>query len=260
MKLTNYLFCLLCSVFIFGIASNGIGQQISDLLIKNGRIIDGTGNNWYYGDIAVKDGKIIRIGKLQNWTATKTIDAKGMAVVPGFIDVHAHIETGIFERPTADNFIYDGVTTVVTGNCGNSADNLSVFFTRIDSMKTSVNIASLAGHNTIKRLGMGLNNRLPTTEEMAKLESLMDQAMKDGAVGLSTGLIYLPGMYSKTEEIVSLAKIASQYNGVYATHMRNEGLKVTEAIEEALIIGRQANIPVEISIRYPEKGNQILQA
>jgi N-acyl-D-amino-acid deacylase len=240
MKLRTSLFCLLFPLLC-------ICQSSADLIIKNGRIIDGTGNSWLYGDVAVKDGKIIHIGKLQNWTATKTIDARGMAVVPGFIDVHAHIETGIFERPTADNFIYDGVTTVVTGNCGNSADDLSVFFTRIDSMKTSINIASLAGHNTIKRLGMGLNNRLPTTEEQAKMESLMNQAMKDGAVGLSTGLIYLPGMYSKTDEIVSLAKIAAQYNGVYATHMRNEALKVTEAIDEALTIGRQANIPVEIS-------------
>jgi N-acyl-D-amino-acid deacylase len=240
MKLHTSLFCLLFPLL-------SICQSSADLIIKNGRIIDGTGNNWFYGDMAIKDGKIMQIGKLQDWSATKTIDAKGMAVVPGFIDVHAHIETGIFERPTADNFIYDGVTTVVTGNCGNSADDLGVFFNRIDSMKTSINIASLAGHNTIKRLGMGLNNRLPTTEEQAKMESLMNQAMKDGAVGLSTGLIYLPGMYSKTAEIVSLAKIASQYNGVYATHMRNEALKVTEAIDEALTIGRQANIPVEIS-------------
>ena len=233
MKIRTSIFCLLIP-FI------SICQSAADLLIINARIIDGTGNNWYYGDLAVKDGKIIQIGKLKNLTATKTIDAKGMAVAPGFIDVHAHIETGIFERPTADNFIYDGVTTVVTGNCGNSADDLSVFFTSIDSMKTSINIASLAGHNTIKRIGMGLNNRLPTTEEQRKMEDLMEKAMKDGAVGLSSGLIYLPGMYSKTEEIVSLAKIASKYNGVYSTHMRNEGLKVTEAIDEALTIGRQA--------------------
>lgn len=240
MKLRTSIFCLLFPLIC-------ICQSSADLLILNGRIIDGTGNNWYYADLAVKDGKIIQIGKLKNLPANKTIDAKGMAVAPGFIDVHAHIETGIFERPTADNFIYDGVTTVVTGNCGNSADDLSVFFTRMDSMKTSINIASLAGHNTIRRIGMGLNNRLPTPEEQQKMEALMEKAMKDGAVGLSSGLIYLPGMYSKTEEIVSLARIASKYNGVYATHMRNEGLKVTEAIDEALTIGRQANIPVQIS-------------
>jgi len=247
MKIHTSLSILILSAFSLCLPPTAIGQPSTDLLIKNGRIIDGAGNSWFYGDVAVQDGKILRVGNLQNWTAKKTIDAKGMAVVPGFIDVHAHIETGIFERPTADNFVYDGVTTVVTGNCGNSADDLSIFFTRIDSMKTSINIASLAGHNTIKRLGMGLSNRIPTTEEKARMEMLTEQAMKDGAVGLSTGLIYLPGMYSKTEEIVSLAKIAKQYNGVYATHMRNEGSKVTEAIEETLTIGRQSGIPVQIS-------------
>ena len=235
MKIHTSFSIIILSVFSLCLQSIATGQPSTDLLIKNGRIIDGTGNSWFYGDVAVQDGKILRVGNLQNWTAKKTIDAKGMAVVPGFIDVHAHIETGIFERPTADNFIYDGVTTVVTGNCGNSADDLAVFFNRIDSMKTSINIASLAGHNTIKRLGMGLNNRLPTPEEQVQMEKLMDKAMKDGAVGLSSGLIYLPGMYSKTEEIVSLAKIAAKYNGVYATHMRNEGLKVTERINREFL-------------------------
>jgi len=230
MKLRTSLVCLLLPIL-------GICQSSVDLIIKNGRIIDGTGNNWYYGDVAVKDGKIIDISKLQNWTATKTIDAKGMAVVPGFIDVHAHIETSIFDRPTADNFIFDGVTTVVTGNCGNSADDLSIFFTRIDSMKTSINIASLAGHNTIKRRGMGLNNRLPTTEEQSKMESLMDRAMKDGAVGLSTGLIYLPGMFSNTAEVVGLAKETAKYKGIYASHIRNEENTAIEAINEAIDIG-----------------------
>jgi N-acyl-D-amino-acid deacylase len=219
----------------------------ADLLIRNGRIMDGTGNSWYYGDVAVQNGVITRVGKLSNMPARRTIDAKGLIVSPGFIDVHGHIESGVFERPTADNYIHDGVTTVVTGNCGNSADDLGVFFSRIDSMKTSINIASLAGHNTIRRLGMGLGNRLPEQKEMEEMTKLMEKAMQDGAVGLSTGLIYLPGMYSKTDEIVALARIGARYGGIYATHMRNEGLRVTEAIEEALAIGLGAGIPVQIS-------------
>jgi N-acyl-D-amino-acid deacylase len=222
-------------------------QMRLDMLIRNGKIYDGTGNNWYVGDIAIRDGKIFRVGRFPEASADKVIDAKGLAVAPGFIDVHAHIESSIFERPTADNYLYDGVTTVVTGNCGNSADDLGIFFMRLDSMKTSLNIASLAGHNTIKRLGMGLGNRLPTPEEQLRMETLMEKAMRDGAVGLASGLIYLPGLFSRTEEILALAKIASKYGGVYATHMRNEGLKVTSAIEEALTIGRQAGIPVQIS-------------
>lgn len=224
-----------------------IAQNNYDILIRNGKIIDGTGNSWFYGDIAIKDGKISKIGRLQASTAQKTIDAKGWIVAPGFIDVHAHIENGVFERPTAENYIHDGVTTVVTGNCGGSADDLKNFFFRIDSMKTSINIASLIGHNTVRRLAMGLNDRLASTEEQQKMEALVEKGMKDGAVGLSTGLIYLPGMYSNTEEVVGLAKSAAKFNGVYASHIRNEEHGVLDAIHEAINIGKQANIPVQIS-------------
>jgi N-acyl-D-amino-acid deacylase len=236
---------LTCHLYLF--TTTAFCQEMPDLLIINGRIIDGTGNNWYNADLAVKDGRIQSIGRSGKREAKKIIDAKNLFVAPGFIDVHAHIEGGIFERPSADNYIYDGVTSVVTGNCGNAAEDIGIFFRRIDSMKTSINIASLAGHNTIKRLGMGLGNRLPTKEEQIKMEGLMQKAMDDGAVGLSTGLIYLPGMYATTDEIIGLAKVASKNGGVYATHMRNEGGAVTEAIEEALTIGKQANIPVQIS-------------
>ncbi|HEU5167684.1 MAG TPA: D-aminoacylase [Chitinophagaceae bacterium] len=221
--------------------------QQYDVVIANGKIIDGTGNSWYYGDVAIKDGKIVYVGKMNNITATTVINAKGLIVAPGFIDVHAHIESGIFENPTADNYIYDGVTTVITGNCGGSADDLKKFFWRIDSMKTSINVASLVGHNTVRRQAIGLDNRLATADEQKKMEELVAQAMKDGAVGLSTGLIYLPGMYSNTEEVIGLAKSAASYNGVYASHIRNEENGVVDAINEAINIGKSANIPVEIS-------------
>lgn len=232
--------------FFLLFAQTALAQQY-DVIIRNGKIIDGTGNSWYYSDVAVKDGKIIAIGKLSNANANKIIDAKGLIVAPGFIDVHGHIEGGVFERPTADNYIYDGVTTVVTGNCGGSADDLEIFFWRLDSMKTSINIASLIGHNNVRRQAMGLDNRLATAAEQKKMEELVAKGMKDGAVGLSTGLIYLPGMYSNTDEVVGLAKEAVKYNGIYASHIRNEESKVVEAINEAINIGKQANIPVQIS-------------
>jgi len=234
-------------LFIFLVLSQSLFAQNYDVLILNGKIVDGTGNSWYYGDIAIKDGKIVSIGKFNNITAAKVINAKGLIVAPGFIDVHAHIENGVFENPSAGNYIYDGVTTVVTGNCGGSADDLKKFFWRIDSMKTSINVASLVGHNTVRRLAMGLNDRLATSEEQKKMEELVEQAMKDGAVGLSTGLIYLPGMYSNTEEVIGLAKAAAKYNGVYASHIRNEENGVVDAINEAINIGKAANMPVEIS-------------
>jgi len=220
-----------------------------DLLIVNGRIVDGTGNSWFRADIAIKGDRIVEVkkGLKEKYPAVRTIDAANKIVSPGFIDVHGHIEGSIFERPTADNYIYDGVTTVVTGNCGTGADDIAIFLKGIDSTKTSINVASLAGHNTIRRLGMGLENRKATVDEMKKMEAITLKAMQDGAVGLSTGLIYLPGMYAPTEEIVNLAKVAAAKGGVYATHMRYEGTKVNEAIDEALTIGREANIPVQIS-------------
>jgi N-acyl-D-amino-acid deacylase len=224
-------------------------QQSPDLIITNGRIVDGTGNSWYRADVGITGNRIVAVkkGLVAQYPNAKTIDAKNMIVSPGFIDVHAHIEGGVFERPTADNYIYDGVTSVVTGNCGGAADDIAVFLKKIDNTTTSINVATLAGHNTIRRLGMGLDNRKATPEEMRKMESLMLKAMQDGAVGLSTGLIYLPGMYSPTQEIVDLAKVAASKGGVYATHMRYEGTKVDEAINETLTIGKEANIPVQIS-------------
>lgn len=218
-----------------------------DLIIQHGKIMDGTGNSWYYGDIAIQDGKIAQVGTLPHLTAKRKIDAKGWIVAPGFIDVHGHIEGSVFERPTCDNYIYDGVTTVITGNCGGSADDLAAFFHKADSLHTSINIASLIGHNTVRRMAMGLQDRFATADEQAQMELLVERAMKDGAVGLSTGLIYLPGMYSNTVEVEGLAKAAARYQGVYASHIRNEENKVLDAIDEAIAIGKQASIPVQIS-------------
>jgi N-acyl-D-amino-acid deacylase len=218
-----------------------------DLLIKNGKVVDGTGNPWIRADVAVKNGRIVGIGNYESSTANKVVDAKGLVVAPGFIDVHTHSEDGVFRVPTADNFILDGVTTLVTGNCGGSADNLGLFFDKIKKQGVSVNVSSLIGHNTVRRQIMGTVMRDPTPEEQQKMEALVEKAMQQGAVGLATGLIYIPGTYAKTAEIVGLAKIAAKHGGIYASHMRDEGDSVKYAIEEALTIGREAQIPVEIS-------------
>lgn len=237
--------CLLLLLLVFQLSL--FAQTTADVIIKNGRVLDGTGNSWIKADIAVKDGKIIKLGSVNGITASNIIDARGLIVAPGFIDVHTHIEGDDFKNPTADNFILDGVTTVVTGNCGSSHVDIKKYLWQIDSLKTSVNVATLIGHNDVRKAVMGTANRKPTEEEMKQMEELVNQAMKGGAVGLSTGLIYIPGTYSETDEIVRLAKIASSHQGLYASHMRDEGDSVVQAIEEALYIGRQANIPVEIS-------------
>lgn len=229
---------------LFAIAQK---NNTCDILIINGKIIDGTGNSWYYGNVAIKDGKIIAIGREVNMPAAKTIDARGLIVAPGFIDVHTHLEDDEARNPNATNFILDGVTTCITGNCGSSATDIGKYLRYIDSLKLSINVAVLVGHNDVRKAVMGRANRDATPEEMKRMEQIVDKAMQDGAVGLSTGLIYIPGTYTKTPEIVALAKIAARYNGVYASHMRDEGDSVTQAIEEALTIGREAKIPVEIS-------------
>jgi N-acyl-D-amino-acid deacylase len=238
---------LLFLSFCYLVFNATVGAQMADILIQNGKVLDGTGKSWYYADIAIKNGKIIQIGSLEQWQAKQKIDATNLIVAPGFIDVHTHIEGDEKKNPTADNFIYDGVTTVVTGNCGLSQVNIGSYFSMLDSLRLSINVASLIGHNDVRKAIMGSANRDPSESEMQQMETLVKKAMEDGAVGISTGLIYIPGTYSKTNEIVRLAKLAAAYHGVYASHIRDEGDSVTQAIAEAIHIGTVAKMPIEIS-------------
>src|SRR5262245_38321012 len=243
---------LIALVFVLSLISFGDEKKIPaaefNLLISHGKIIDGSGNPWFVGDIGIRDGRIAEIGRIDSSRAARTIEAKGLVVAPGFIDVHTHIESGITRQPVAENFLRMGVTSVVTGNCGGSELNLGEWFADLEKNGVSINIASLIGHNTVRRAGMnGDFDRPPVAEEMEKMRGFVEKGMRDGAVGLSTGLIYIPGTFAKTGEIVELAKVAAGLGGVYASHMRNEGLKIEEAIREALEVGQQAGCPVEIS-------------
>jgi N-acyl-D-amino-acid deacylase len=222
-------------------------SQPYDLVIKNGRVVDGTGNPWVYADVAIQNGRIVRVGDVPATEAKRTIDATGLVVAPGFIDVHTHVEGSLEAQPGAPNFIFDGVTTMITGNCGGSSTNLRAYFDTLRRQGISVNVGSLIGHNTVRVKVMKMAFREPTAREQTDMEALVEQAMKDGAVGLSTGLIYTPGTYARTPEVVNLAKMAARYGGVYASHIRNEGQNVKQAVEEAILISREAHIPVEIS-------------
>lgn len=213
--------------------------QSYDLVIKNGRVIDGTGNPWVYADIAVQNGRIAQIGTVNSADAKRIIDATGLVVAPGFIDVHTHVETSLEAQLGAPNFVHDGVTTIITGNCGSSRINLRTYFDTLRVKGVSVNVGSLIGHNTVRVKVMKMVFREPTAREQADMETLVEQAMKEGAVGLSTGLIYTPGTYAKTTEVVNLAKMASRYGGLYASHIRTEGQNVKTAIEEAIQISRE---------------------
>jgi N-acyl-D-amino-acid deacylase len=246
---TPILFAILALLAILFSGHKASTQSAEfDLIVARGRIVDGTGNPWFEADLAVKDGRIAAIGRIESSRAAKTIDAKGLVVAPGFVDVHTHIESNIFELPAAENFLRMGVTSVVTGNCGGSALDLGDWFSRLEQKGVSINIASLIGHNTVRRAGMnGDFDRPPSPEELQKMRELVDRAMRNGAVGFSTGLEYIPGTYAQTEEIAEMAKVAAKYGGVYASHMRNEGLQVEQSINEALTVGAQSGCPVEIS-------------
>ncbi|HKV33821.1 MAG TPA: D-aminoacylase [Pyrinomonadaceae bacterium] len=223
-----------------------VNAPVYDLLITNARIVDGSGNPWVRGDVAVRQGRVVKIGRIAPDTATKVIDARGEILAPGFIDVHTHVES-IYSLPAAENFIRMGVTSLVTGNCGSSTTEVGEFLGRIKDKPLAVNLATLIAHGSVRRKVIGLDDRAPTPDELKQMEAVVEQGMKDGAVGLSTGLIYVPGTYAKTDEIVALARVAARYGGLYATHMRNEGDKVADAIRESIQIGEQAGLPVEIS-------------
>jgi N-acyl-D-amino-acid deacylase len=217
-----------------------------DLLIRGGRVVEGTGSPASFADLAVKDGRIAAIGKLAG-EAKMTLDVQGFVVAPGFIDVHTHAED-IEDLPLAENFLRMGVTTLVLGNCGGSKLNVAEFFKKLESMRISPNVATLIGHNTVRSHAMGgAFNRPPTGEELTRMKELVEQGMKDGALGLSTGLIYLPGTFAKTDEIIELAKVASAYDGMYVSHMRDEGLDILESLNELFQIAREAHLRAHVS-------------
>ncbi len=225
------------------------GAQV-DLLIRNAQVIDGTGSPWFRSDIAIDAGRIVGVGVALEVDARQTIDAAGRTVAPGFIDVHTHVESsdsrdGLQRLPRADNYLLDGVTTIVTGNCGSSETDIAAWNDSLVGL--GINVATLVGHNSIRRAVIGLDNRAPTEEELQQMRSLVDQAMRDGAVGFSTGLLYVPGTYAKTEEVISLAEVAARHGGVYASHIREQGEKLHDSIDEAVRVGREANMPVQIS-------------
>jgi len=243
---------LIITVLIFTASSGFAGRNPEkpekyDHVIKNGRIVDGMGNTWFRADIGISGDKIVKIGFIPREMGMSIIDATEKYVIPGFIDIHSHAERGVLEDRTVHNMIKQGCTTIVGGNCGGSPLNLKKFFEELESSGAAVNVGVLVGHNTVRREVMGNEGREPTREELNMMKKIVEEAMKAGALGLSTGLKYRPGTYAETDEVIELAKVASKYHGFYATHLRDEGLKLFESMEEAIEIGGEANIPVQMS-------------
>jgi N-acyl-D-amino-acid deacylase len=223
-----------------------------DLVLRNARIVDGTGNPWFRGDIAIKGDTIARIAPSIPAVARRSIDLHDAIVAPGFIDVHTHAGYLIFRVPTADNFIRQGVTTVVVGVDGgfdfvDNAVPLKPFLDRVERLPKSINVASVIGQGNIREAVVGLEDRKATPEELDRMRELVRQDMKDGAWGLSTGLFYVPGTYTPTEEVIELQKVVAPYRGVHMSHMRDETANVVESVKETIAIGEQGGVPTHVS-------------
>jgi N-acyl-D-amino-acid deacylase len=250
-------------------SSSVFGQQY-DVLIRNGRVVDGTGNPWVYADVGVTGDRISLVGRAPaNATAKQVIDAKGLIVAPGFIDMLGQSEWSLLIDKQAFSKLTQGITTGITGegesiapqNGETLADrrdflqhyhlavdwrDLDGYFRRLEKQGAGINLGTYVGATQVRRYVMGSADRAPSPEELARMEQLVEQAMRQGAMGVSTSLIYAPAFYAKTEELIALAKAASKYGGIYASHIRNEGDREMEALDEAFRIGREAKIPVEI--------------
>jgi N-acyl-D-amino-acid deacylase len=217
-----------------------------DVAILGGTVVDGSGQPARRADVGISEGRIAFVGTIRPQDARETIDAKGLTVAPGFIDVHTHADD-LAEQPRAENFVRMGVTTIVAGNCGSSASDIGEALTKIEQTGASVNFATLVGHNTVRRAVMGTDKRPPTMLELTKMRALVWKAMADGAVGFSTGLQYVPGTYAETPELMDLAQVAGNAGGLYASHMRNEGTAIEAAIAETIRVGESAQCRIQIS-------------
>jgi len=251
-----------------------------DVLIRNGRLLDGTGAPWQARDVGVRKGKIAQVGRLNRSKADVVIDASGKYVAPGFIDIHTHSDVGILVEPTCECAVRQGVTTHVIGNCGDSPAPISdryrelavrrflyyadstdwrwsgydEYLDFVESRHVGINIAGLVGHGALRLAAMGFEERAPTSGELREMKGYVDEAMRAGTFGMSTGLVYPPGCFASTDEVVELAKVVGRYGGFYASHIRGERETIVEAVQECLEIGERAGVPVQISHNNPKYG------
>ena len=218
-----------------------------DIVIINGTIVDGSGDESYKGDIGIINDRIVKIGDLSGLSSRRTIDANNLMVSPGFIDSHTHAIRGIFDVPTAESSLLQGVTTLTDGNDGTSPFPIKEHYQKIENTRISPNWAVFVGQGTIRQEVMGLENRDPTASELSKMKLMVKEAMEEGALGISTGLFYVPGSFSSTSEVIELSKVTARYGGIYISHMRDEAVDILESINETINIGIKAKIPVQIT-------------
>ena len=224
-----------------------VHQQPYDLILRNGRVLDGAGTPWFRADVAVRGDTIARIARSIDEPAGRVIDVANAIVAPGFIDTHTHARRGINATPTAPNYVRQGVTTVIEGPDGSSPIPLGTFLAGLENLPKSVNIGGFIGQGSIRSEVIGNTNRPATTDEIAKMQALVEQGMRDGALGLSTGLFYVPGTFTPTSEVVELAKVAGRYGGIHTSHQRDDAAKVLDSVRETIAIGEGGGLPTQIT-------------
>ena len=218
-----------------------------DVVLRGGRIVDGTNSPWYRGDIAIAGDTIVRIAPSISAPAARVIDLKGLVVAPGFIDIHTHARRGIFDVPTAENYVRQGVTTLVEGPDGGSPIPLKPFLGKVAATRITPNFLSFIGQGSIRGEVIGTVNRRATPDELERMRALVRQGMEDGAFGLSSGLFYVPGTFTTTDELVELARVAGQMGGLYISHMRDEAKGLLDSVRETITIGERGGLPTQVT-------------
>jgi len=229
------------------LAAGSARAQEYDLLIRDARVVDGSGAPWFRADVGVRGDTIAAVAPRLAGTARRVIEAGGQVAAPGFIDLHSHARGGIFERPAAENYVRQGVTTLVEGPDGSSPLPLGAFLDKLEALRPGVNLASFVGHGSIRSAVIGSDDRAPTDAELERMRELVRQAMRDGAFGLSTGLFYVPGSFARTDEVVALARVAGELGGIHISHMRDETKGVLDSVRETIAIGEQGGLPTQVT-------------
>ena len=221
----------------------------ADLVLRGGTLFDGSGSPGQVGDLAIRDGKIVGVGKFEVKSVDRVIDCTGLFVAPGFIDLHTHSDDQVVSSTlrACVNYVIQGCTTSVTGNCGSGPVDVATFYAKVNLAGAGTNVAHLLPQGSLREQVVGNVDRKPTAEELAKMKSLADRAMQDGAWGMSTGLIYVPSVYAETSELIEIANVVGSHGGIYASHIRGEGTELLAAVSEAMQIGQTAKCPVHIS-------------
>ena len=237
----------LAALFAIAIASNTVHAQNYDVILRNGRVVDGTGNPWYRADVAVRGDVIVAIAPRISGNAARVIDVGGQVIAPGFIDIHSHARRGIFEAPAAENYLRQGVTTAIEGPDGSSPLPLANFLARLDSTRMSINMGAFIGQGSIRSEVIGNADRRATAAEITRMKTMVEQGMREGAFGLSTGLFYTPGTFTPTEEVIELARTAGSFGGIHISHMREEASKVLDSVRETIRIGEEGGLATQVT-------------